>query len=288
MALPYYDDAEDYLRHVLSTWGLNQPSLMDWVMSMLREGRSVDMVLFDMERRPEYDAAFPEIRQRRERMAETGAQYTPIGPSEILEYRTQAAQLMRSFGLPQSFYNTNSAFRDLIVNDVSLAELNDRLEYSSRRVVNAPPEVRSVFADLFGNTYQADQALYLLFVDPDRALPDLEEMVQQAEAGGAARRLGFGLTSNEAERMALANITYEEALRGFTELDARRGLFDETLYEEDFTVGDEGIAAQFGLGGGAAERLAQRGEQRKAETSGSAGGAIEERGVTGLGAAGRR
>jgi hypothetical protein len=276
----------DYFRMVLAQWGLNAPSLITWADEQLREGFSLEKILFDMERRPEFDAAFPEIRLRRERAAATGIQLSPIGPGEILEYRTQAKSLMRSYGLPDTFFSTNANFTELIVGDVSMAELDDRLQMASRRVANAPFEVKAAFGDLFGPA--TDTALFMVFTDVDRALPELENLVQTAEAAGAARRYGFGLTAQEADLMQLNNIEYDEALKGFANLDLTRGLFEETLYEQDFTIGREGIAAQFGLEGGAAEKVARRGESRRAETSGSAGGAIEEKGATGLGAAGRR
>jgi hypothetical protein len=278
----------DYFRSVMAQWGLDVDSLISWADEKLRAGESVDKILFDLERRPEFDAAFPEIKARRERALATGIALAPIGPAEILQYRTQGKQLMRSFGLPDIFYDENRNFFELIVNDVSLDELNSRLELSANRVVNAPPEVRQTFEDIFGNAYDADRAMYLLFTDPDKALPTLEEMVQTAEAGGAARRLGFGLSRTEMERLAGANLEYDQLLEGFGKLDVTRGLFDETLYETDFEVGREGIEAAFGLAGGAQETLTRRGEARRAETMGAAGAGGEERGLTGLGEAGQR
>lgn len=276
----------DYFRSVMAQWGLDIPSLIEWADAKLRAGESMDKILFDMERRPEFDMAFPEIKLRRDRAAQTGIQLAPIGPGEVLEYRTQAKSLMRSYGLPPSFYDNNNNFTELIVGDVSMAELDDRLQTASRRVANAPFEVRSAFNDLVG--IAGDEALFMLFTDVDRALPELENLVQAAEAGGAARRFGFGLSADEQLLMASYNIEYDRAVEGFANLDLNRSLFGETLYEEDWTVGQQGVAAEFGLEGGAAERLKRRGESRRAETAGSAGGAVEERGAAALGVAGRR
>lgn len=275
----------DYFRSVMAQWGLDIPSLIQWADEKLRAGESVDKILFDLERRPEFDAAFPEIKLRRDRAAQTGIQLSPIGPGEILEYRTQAKSLMRSYGLPPSFYDNNGNFTDLIVGDVSMSELDDRLSMASKRVANAPFEVKAAFSQFFG--IAGDNALFMLFTDVDRALPELEEMVQTTEAAGAAKRYGFGLNQSEAALMAQYNIAYEDAIAGFTELDAGRTLFDETLSEtEDFTVGGIGIEAQFGLEGGAKERLRRRGEARRAETSGSAGGLTAETGISSAGVAG--
>lgn len=277
-------DAHSLLRQTFQRYGLGGSALATWALEAIISGKGIAQILLELEERPEFKAAFPEIEARRDRMASTGIQLQPISPAEILEYRTQGKALMASYGLPTSFYGSNSDFFDLIVGDVSMAELNSRLELGARRVAQAPPEVREVFGDIFGAA--ADQALYSLFVDVDRALPILEEMVQTAEAGGAARRFGFGLSQSEMETMARYNIDYEAATQGFQQLDKVRGLFDETLYEDDFTVGQQGIAAAFGLEGQTA--LERRAEARRAETTGASGAATEERGIIGLGTAGQR
>lgn len=274
-------DAHGLLRETFARYGLGSDALATWALDEIVAGKSIEVILLELEERPEFTQAFPEIAARRTRMAETGVQLNPISPAEILEYRTQAKALMQSFGLPQTFYTNNEDFYDLIVGDVSLAELNQRLEMPSRRVANAPPEIRNVFQELFGAG--SDQALYSMFVDVDRSLPALEEAVQQAEAGGAARRLGFGLAPTEMEMLARYNLTYDQMVTGFTELDTTRGLFDETLYESDYTVGKEGVASAFGFEG--QDKLRKRAEARAAETGGSAGGLVENFGAVSLGTA---
>lgn len=274
-------DSHALLRETFARYGLGSEALATWALESIVAGKGIEQILLELEERPEFKAAFPEIEARRQKSAETGIQLSPISPAEILAYRTEAKALMASYGLPASFYSQNTDFFDLIVGDTSMAELNSRLENAAKRVVQAPPEVRQAFTDIFG--YAGDQALYSLFVDVDRSAPALEEMVQTAEAGGAARRFGFGLTRAEAEQMAAYNVDYEAAVQGFGKLYENRGLFDETLYESDFTVGKEGIAAAFGLEG--SDVLAKRAEQRKAETSGFSGGGFDEVGATGLGTA---
>jgi hypothetical protein len=284
---PNVFDAHALIRMTLANYGLTSQRLSDWALEMLIAGKPIETILLDLEQQPEYKAAFPEIEARRARGLTEGIQLEPINPAIILEYRTRARALMRSFGVPTDMWDTNEDFASFIVGDVSMDELNSRLRRASERVYQAPTEVRAVFYDLFG--IDGDTALFALHLDPTKAEPVLENMVQMAEAGGAARRLGFGLTQAEMTRMEAANLTYEEMVSGFRELDIKRGLFEETLSEEgtDLTVGAQGIAAQFGLEGGAAEELARRGETRKASTAGSSQAATSEVGVIGLGEAGR-
>jgi hypothetical protein len=155
-------------------------------------------------------------------------------------------------------------------------------------VHQAAPEVRGLFDELTGAN--GDQALFAMFLDPTKAPTVLEDMVQKAEVGGAARRFGFQLETERIDELARYNITYNQATEGFASLDEMRGLFDESLFEEgiDYTAAGEGTAAVFGIGGGAAEKLTRRAQTREAQTKGSAGGIQEERGAISLGGAGRR
>jgi hypothetical protein len=280
-------DLQALITMTLANYGLTSPRLADWALEMLKAGKPIETILLELEQQPEYKTAFPEIEARRNRALAEGIQLEPINPAIILEYRTRARALMRSFGVPTEMWDRNEDFARFIVGDVSMDELNHRLSLASQRVYQAPPEVRATFFDLFGT--DGDTALFSMFLDATKSEPVLENMVRQAEAGGAARRLGFGLTPAEMTRMAAANLTYEQVVGGFQDLDKIRGLFDETLYEtEDYTVGNQGIAAQFGLEGGAATALARRGESRAAETGGASRAAASEVGVIGLGEAGRR
>lgn len=280
-------DALAIIQMTLRAYGLDSPRLADWAWQSLIAGNSIEQILLELEQQPEYKSAFPEIEARQRRSLELGLQLEPMGPAEILEYRTRAKALMHTFGLPDSFYSDNQNFFDLITNDVSLDELNSRLELASRRVANAPDAVRSMFEDVFGT--DTDRALYLAFTNTDTTIGALEDMVQTAEAGGAAKRFGFGLSRPEMQRIADINISYDQAVAGFAELDRTRSLFDESISERDnYTVGNEGIGAAFNLEGGATRKLEQRGEARAAETAGGGGSLVEQRGVSGLGGAGRR
>ena len=284
-------DAHSIIRQTLAMFGLDSKALADWALESLISGKSVDTILLELEQRPEYDKAFPEIRARRERSAQTGVQLEPLSPAEILAYRTEARALMRSFGVPQSLYQQNDDFHDLIVGDVSLSELQSRLEVAERRVRTAPPEVRAAFSGIYGSQFAADEALFTYMIDADNALPRLEEMTRTAEAVGAASRYGFdafaGGEDSSMNRLRDYPMSYDQYAEGFSELDRVRSLFDETLYESDWQWSDEGVNAAFGLEGGAAEALERRGRSRAAETSGQSSAGAVESGVIGLGSAGR-
>lgn len=272
------------LKALLDRYGLG--SLSDWAMLMLESGASdaeIQNALYD---RPEFQAAFPEIEARRKQAQKTGVAVSPISPEDILTYRTQARALMRSYGLPSTFYGQNADFFNLIVNDVSTDELNSRLQLAQARVVMAPPEVKSTFSQLTGRS--GDDALFAYFVDPAKSLAADTQKVAQAEAGGAAQRFGFDLTPEQMQNIAGHGVDYQQATQGFSDLDTKRSLFDETISETQDLTTETGIEAEFGLAPGAATTVQRRADTRKAETAGGAGGLGEQRGLTGLGGAGRR
>lgn len=266
----------------------NLMDLADWATKMLISGASEDEIALQLYDQPRFKQLYPEIDARRHARLKDGKLTTPqLSVDDVLNYRLQGKQMMRAYGLPQQFWATNDAFFNLIVNDVSLEELNSRLDVAVSRVYTAPPEVRSTFGELFGAN--SDNALFTLFVDPDRAMPELERMTQQAEIGGAARRFGFDPTPAEMARVAGYGITYDQAVEGFANLDVQRGLFNETILElENLEAEEEGVEAVFSLEGGAAGKVSKRAETRVATTSGQAGGGSDERGPAGLGGAGRR
>jgi hypothetical protein len=271
---------------ILKRYGLD--SLSAWAADAVVRGLSEAEVVQQLYDRPEFKAAFPEIEARQKRAADQGISLPPISADDVITYRSSARQMMRSWGVPAGLWDSNADIANFIIGDVSLDELNQRLELGSVRVYRAPPEVRAMFDELTGN--HGDQALHALFLDPDKAPTVLEKWVREAEFGGAARRFGFQLERERIEDVARYGISYNQAVEGFASLDEMRGLFDESMFEEgiDFTVGEEGVAAAFGTEGGAAEKLQRRAGTRVAQTKGTSGGVQEERGATSLGGAGRR
>jgi hypothetical protein len=269
----------------LKRYGLER--LAGWLSIHVIADSSIEEIMLDLYDQPEFKEVFPEIEARRKRAAETGLNLQPITPEDILSYRVEARQLMRSYGLSPSFADNNTALSGLIVNDVSMAELDFRLQTASQRVANAPPQVRSIFTELFGAG--GDDALFSMFVDPDIATTVLEDRVSQAEVGGAARRFGYDLGRGTLEEVADYRPSYDQALQAFAAIRSEDNLFQETILEEgvDLQAEEEGVRAAFAIDADAAEAIERRAEQRTAETGGGAGGLQEQRGSTGLGGAGR-
>jgi hypothetical protein len=271
------------MQATLEKYGLG--SMAAWLSGKITSGASMDEIMLDLFNQPEFKAAFPEIEARRKKAQDTGLVQAPISPEDILNYRAQARTMMINYGLPPEFYSQNADFFGLIVGDISLDELNNRLQSVQKRIVTAPPEVRTAFGELYGDN--ADRALYAFAVDPDKASPALERMIMEAEVGGAGARFGFDLNVEQMSRAAGYGVDYGQAAQGFSSLAERSGLLDESIYEDVDLNLDTGIEAIFGMNAEASKALQRRADERTASTQGAAGGLNEQRGATGLGGAGR-
>lgn len=270
-------NAFDEIREVIRRYGLPE-TLADWAWQQIIGGRTATQVALDLYDRPEFQQRFPGIAARQQ------AGLAPISPAEYIAYEQAAGQILRMAGLPQGFYDSTEDFTRFIANDLSVAELSQRVsDEGFGAVANAPQEVRDWFADAFGA--QGDAMLAAYFLDPDKATPILKRHAQMAEIGGRVR-IGGGLSigMNRANELAAAGISGSVAQQAAADVRAREGLFTETVTEfEDFTLENEGLDATLGLSGKAQAAVRRRTLNRQAAFSGGGGAAAGQTGVAGLG-----
>jgi hypothetical protein len=207
---------------------------------------------------------------------------TAISEAEYLGLEDQYQNIMRNYGLPESYYTrgdmgVQEGFNQFIANDVSAAELEDRVMTAQSRVMNANPEVLQSLRKFYPGITNGDILAYTL--DPQKALTDIKRKVTAAEIGGAATQAGLGITGTRAEELGAAGITKQQAQQGFqtvAEVAPRGGQLAEIYKQSPYTQ-TTAEAEVFGLGG-SAEAARQRKKLTSLETAafqGSAGaGAI--------------
>jgi hypothetical protein len=205
-----------------------------------------------------------------------------ISEAEYLGLEDQYQNIMRNYGLPAEYYargdmGIQEGFNKFIANDVSAAELEDRVLTAQSRVMNANPEVLASLKQFYPGITNGDILAYTL--DPSKALTDIKRKVTAAEIGGAATQAGLGLTGTRAEELGAAGITKAQAQQGFqtvAEVAPRGGQLAE-IYKQNPYTQQTAETEVFGLGG-SVEAARQRKKLTSLETaafSGSAGmGAI--------------
>ena len=205
---------------------------------------------------------------------------TALRPAEYLAMEDQYQNIMRNYGLPASYYSkdslgTQAGFNQLIANDVSSTELEDRVMTAQNRVQNANPEVAQALKAFYPDITNGDILAYAL--DPTKALDMIKRKVTAAEIGGAALSQGLTTGAQSAENLARYGITAAQAQQGYEQVAGMlpRGSQLADIYKQDPYTQAVSEADVFGTAGSAVAK-----EKRKkltaletAKFSGSSGAA---------------
>jgi hypothetical protein len=207
-----------------------------------------------------------------------------LNEAEYIGLEDQYQNIMRQYGLPASYYTRGEmgrqeGFEKFLSNDVSAAELEDRVLTAQSRVLNANPEVLASLKQFYPGISNGDILAYAL--DPEKAVTDIKRKVTAAEIGGSAMQAGLGITGGRAEELGAAGITKAQAQQGFqtvAEVAPRGGQLASIYGESPYT---QQTAEQeiFGLAGSteaAKQRKKLVGLERAAfsASSGAAQGAL--------------
>ena len=147
--------------------------------------------------------------------------------SDYLAAERTYTQVLQSYGA--SSLATRDRMNSFISNDISAAEVSDRVGLAVDRVKNADPFTRAALAEYYPMLTQGDIVAAVL--DPAEGLPALKRKVNIAEIGGAASIQGLktNLGSISETSKAFGNVTTgalgAEALASFgiTQEEARKG-----------------------------------------------------------------
>lgn len=150
-----------------------------------------------------------------------------ISEAEYLGLEDQYQNIMRNYGLPANYYTRGDmgrqeGFEKFIANDVSAAELEDRVLTAQQRVLNANPEVLQSIKDFYGDSITNGDILgYVL--NPEKGLADIKRKVTAAEIGGAAVQAGLNLGKTAEEKALYAARAGELGAAGITKQQAQQG-----------------------------------------------------------------
>jgi len=150
-----------------------------------------------------------------------------LSAAEYLAAERTYTQVLQSYGA--SSLATRDRINSFISNDVSAAEVSDRVGLAVDRVRNADPFTKAALAEYYPMLNQTDIVAAVL--DPAEGLPALKRKVNIAEIGGAAAVQGLktGLDSMSETSKQFENVTTgalgAEALASFgiTQEEARKG-----------------------------------------------------------------
>jgi hypothetical protein len=177
-----------------------------------------------------------------------------ISEAEYLGLEDQYQNIMRNYGLPAEYYargdmGTQEGFNKFIANDVSAAELEDRVMTAQNRVMNANPEVLASLKAFYPDINNGDILAYTL--DPTKGLDSIKRKVTAAEIGGAATQAGLQTGVTRAEQLGAAGITKAQAQQGFGTIAGglQRGSQLASIYGENPYTQTTAEQEVFGLAG---------------------------------------
>lgn len=198
------------LRGLMTDYGLS--SLMGKIESYVKEGLDGDAVLAMIRDTQEYKDRFPA-------MAALRGKQRAISEAAYIDFERNAAGLERAYGLPSGMLGKD-AVTNLLTNEVSAQELENRVTMAAAGAFQASQEMRDTFRDYYGIE---SGGLTAYFLDPEKALPLLNKQYASAQIGAEAQMQDFAIASGTAERLNEAGITQQEARQGFAQTARQRG-----------------------------------------------------------------
>ena len=246
----------------LDQFGLGSLAAFAW--GEWQKGIPVEQIMLDIRATPDHHARFPA-------MAILAKQGRAITESQYISYEQSAYALAQSVGLDTAHFNATD-ITNLLTNNVALPELKSRLDTYQAAAYSTPPEFRAALQQLYGVT---PGQLTAYFIDPDRALPIIQQQWAAAQAAGEANLTGYGaLNKSQAETLAAQGLTAGQLGAGFAKLGTEAQVFAPlpgNRGEQTITV-DQQLAAQFENNVAAQQTITQQEQSRLAEFK--AGGTV--------------
>jgi hypothetical protein len=188
--------------------------------------------------------------------------------AQYLAVESSYAQVMKNYGLPQGFYDDPSDFSKWIGSSVSPNEIQQRAQMYADAARREDPAL----TDQLRAMGLGDGDILAYMMDPNRALPLIQQKYQTALIGGAARRAGLTPDTAYAQHLADLGVTEQQAAQGYgqiaTELPGVEKLgqiYNDSISQSDLE------SETFDSNGAVTNKKKRLASQERAAFSGSAG-----------------
>lgn len=259
------------MKALLQDYGLN--SLYERVVGFVKEGYDPEAISVLIRTTPEYKQRFPA-------MEALGKKGRAISEAEYIDYERTASNLERRYGVPTGMLM--GSVSELLTNEVSASELNDRVLLASAASIQAPQEVKDTFMQYYGIS---EGGLTAYFLDPDKATPLLEKQYATSLIGVEASRQGVGMDVYGSENLANLGITQEQARQGFGRVAGAQSL---TQGRGDVVSQQELLSGTFEQSEQSLKNIERASKARTGRFQEGGGFASSAQGVGGLGSAATR
>jgi len=135
-----------------------------------------------------------------------------LSPAEYIATENAYDAVFKAAGVPASFYSGTAEKAALIGNDISASELQSRVDVAAKSIANKDPFYATTLQNYYGLS-AGDMIAHAL--DPQAALPILQQRSTAATFGAAAARQGLSVASSTAEQYGALGVTQSQAEQGF-------------------------------------------------------------------------
>jgi hypothetical protein len=191
-----------------------------------------------------------------------------LSVAEYLSTERSYAQVMKNYGLPVGFYDDPDDFAKFIGTNVSPNELQQRAQMYADVARREDPAVTDQLRSM--GMGEGDILAYMM--DPNRALPLIQQKYQTTLLGAASRRSGLVTDNSYLSHLADLGINEQQASQGFGqiagELPRAQQLGD--IYNDQITQSDLQAEA-FDGDGSVTTKKKRLASQERASFTGSAG-----------------
>jgi hypothetical protein len=224
-----YNDAYQLLKSKLAEWGID--GLDDATVQILVQGYSPEVATLALQDTPQYKERF------KANEARLKAGLPVLSPGDYIATERSYISTLREFGLPQGFYDQPEDFQKWIAADVSPDEMRQRATVARQAYIDASPEAKDQWQQLYGLTPGDAVAAFL---DEKTAISLINKRAQSVSIAAEAERAFKGqyqIDKGRAEELATEGVTQEQAQRGFSDVASRlnRDQYLGRLAGEDFT-----------------------------------------------------
>jgi hypothetical protein len=208
-----YNDAYELLRSKLAEWGID--GLDDDVINTLVQGYSPAVATLALQDTPQYKKRFAANDERLRKGLPV------LSPAEYVATERSYISTLRKYGLPEGFYDQQEDFQKWLGADVSPEEMDQRANAARQAYVDASPEVKDQWQNLYGLTPGDAVASFL---DEKTALNLINKRAQSVSIAAEAERAFHGqyqLSAQRAEELTMEGVTQEKAQAGFNSVASR-------------------------------------------------------------------
>lgn len=226
---PSNRSATELLRSTLREWGIE--GLFQDAYNLVVSGLDSAAVLLELRKTPTYKQRFAANDERRAKGLAV------LSEAEYVATETQYRNVLRMYGLPGGFYDSNDDLKNFLSNDLSPQELAERADIAQKLWLSKDEATRNVAKQFYGFT---DGTGIAALLDPERAMPIVQRQYQAAQIGAIAQQNQLSVERARAEQLADLGITQAAAVEGFSKIGQRApaeqaiaGRFGESITQQE-------------------------------------------------------